>query len=195
MRRIILASGSPRRKRLLKQLIGDTFKVVIPDYEEDNDLGLEPIKMAKHHALGKARAVARNFPDAIVIGCDTFGMIDGEILGKPDGETGAIAMLRKISGRTLKVFSGVALIDSKSGEELVDHEISEVTMSEMSESEIKAYVATGEPLDKAASFATQGKGAVFVERIKGCYFNVVGFPLFKVNLLLKQAGVDVLEYS
>ena len=195
MRRIILASASPRRKILLRQLIGDNFEIIESPYEEDNTLGLEPVKLAKNHALGKARAVAKGIDSGVVIGADTFGELDGEVLGKPNGPDGAKAMLRKISGKTITVFSGIAVIDCGTGKELVDSEITKVKMKEMTDAEIEDYVKTGEPLDKAAAFGMQEKGAIFVKRIEGCSLNVVGLPLYRLNLLLERLGISIFDYS
>ena len=180
---------------MLRQLIGDNFEIIKSQYEEDNTLDLEPVELAKKHALEKARAVAKGIDSGLIIGAYTFGELDGEILGKPTGPEDAKAMLRKISGKTITVFSGIAVIDCESGKELVDSEITKVKMKEMTDAEIDAYVKTGEPLDKAAAFGMQEKGAIFVERIDGCSLNVIGLPLYKLNLLLEKVGISVFDYS
>lgn len=197
-RRIILASSSPRRKVLLRQLIGDNFEVIVGAYREDYELPPEdpnPLDVAIGNALGKARAVAKDTDSGVVIGADTFGMYWSEVLGKPKNAEDAKAMLRKISGKSIHVISGIAVIDCDTDKELTDWEVTEVKMKEMTGAEIEAYVKTGEPLDKAASFGMQEKGAVFVEKIDGCSLNVIGLPLYKLNLLLEKVGISVFDYS
>jgi septum formation protein len=196
-RKIILASTSPNRSGLLEQL-GLEFEIIPSAYEEDMSLRMNPKKMVMKFAEGKADDVAENTPvKGIVIGVDTLAVCRGEKLGKPGTRENAIRMLKKISGRTVKVYSGICIIDIDVNEKkkVVDYEVSKVKMKKLSDEEIEAYVNTGEPLDKAGAFAIQGIGAVFVEKIKGCYSNVIGLPLHNIYKNLLERGTNILEYE
>lgn len=189
--RLILASSSPRRIELLRRL-GLGFEVVKPLWETrviDDD----PVEVAELTALEKARAVAGGFTEGLVIGADTIVVIDDEILGKPRDEEEARLFLRKLSGRVHRVITGIAVVDAGRGREEVDHEVTEVKFKELSEEEIELYIASGEPFDKAGGYGIQGLGSLFVEWIKGDYFNVVGLPIYRLSLLLRRFGFDVLR--
>lgn len=195
MKTIILASESPRRKLLLKQLIGDNFKVIVSDYEEDNSLEMTPVELARHHAINKGRNVAKRLSEGIVISADTFVTFEGKIFGKPLTKDNAKKMLEKISGQEIEVITGYAVIDTESKKEIQGHEISKVRIGELDKIVIEAYIATGEPLDKAGAFGMQEKGAFLVESINGCSSNVVGLPLFKLNTALEQMGISIFDYK
>jgi len=183
--KLILASASPRRRRLLKQ-IGFTFQVIISDVDEDDIVSHDPLINIQAIALLKARAVAASVEDGIVIGADTQILMDGETLGKPMDEADAARMLSELSGRSHEVITGVALIDADTGREETWVETTLVTFRELSEEEISEYVDTGEPMGKAGAYGIQGRAAAFVERIEGCYFNVVGLPLAKLSQKLRK---------
>jgi len=187
MRKIILASSSPRRKELLERL-GFPFTVEPGDYEEDMTLSLPPVELAETLATGKAKCVAIMHDDAIVIGADTFVEIDGTVLGKPHTAEAAVAMLQKLSGKTHQVHTGYCVIDTKTGETRSGTETAQITFREVSEREITAYVATGEPLDKAGAYAIQGGGQAFVSSIEGDYDAIVGLPLAKISEELRAFG-------
>lgn len=195
MRKIILASASPRRKELLAFLVGNNFEVVVSSYEEDNNLDLSPKDLVLLHSLQKGRDVAKKLQEGIVISADVVVVVGKEIFGKPADAKEAKRMLTKMSGRAVDVISGLAVIDIEAGEELRDFEITKVKFKEMTEREIDDYVATGEPLDKAGAFGIQGKAAVLIEGIEGDYFNILGLPLFKLGKLLVQAGVNIFDYT
>jgi len=142
--------------------------------------------------VSKAAAVATTFPDAVVIGADTIVVVEQEILGKPMDADDAIRMLRLLSGRRHEVASAVAVQWASQGLRLVDSAVTAVWFRELSEAEIAAYVATGEPLDKAGAYGIQGRAALFVDRLEGDYFTVVGLPLARLAALLERAGVRVL---
>jgi len=183
---LILASKSPRRRELLKKL-GKKFCVEASDYKEEKHLPYAPQKLACYLAFKKAEAVARlHSPDDIVIGADTLGVLNGEILGKPHTPIAAEKMLKKISGKTLDIVSGVAVIQG--GKVVKKTVITRVKIKPLISTEIKKYVATGEPLDKAAAFAIQGKGAFIVGKITGDYDNVVGLPIKALKEALKEFG-------
>lgn len=188
--RIILASNSPRRKELLSQ-IGVIFEIIPSEFEEDIT-GLPPVETVEHFAYMKAKDVASKMEeDVLVIGSDTIVYLDG-IMGKPKSRKDAFDMLSRLSGKEHTVLSGVSVINARTGEYLSGHESTRVKMRELSSREIDAYIATGEPLDKAGAYAIQGIGSLFVERIEGDYFNVVGLPVFRLGKMLKHFGVELI---
>jgi len=195
MKKITLASTSPRRKQLLSLLIGENFKIKPSSYEEDNTLKMAPDELVKKHAIEKGKAVAEKVEHGIVISSDTLVTCNGEVFGKPRDKDDAIATLKKISGNYLTVITGLSIIDLDDKKELYDSEEVKVKMKEMTEKEIRDYVDFGEPLDKAGSFGIQGKGAAFVERIEGDYFGVMGFPLCKLNKLLNEVGIYIFDFN
>lgn len=182
---IILASSSPRRRELMK-MIGLDFVVRPSNEEEVQPVGLSPAEYVKTLALQKAQPVADENPDDCVIGADTVVLLDGDILGKPHTPEIAKKYLMRMQGKTHTVFTGVAVL--KNGRTDVRHCETRVTFMPMSQAEIDAYVATGEPLDKAGAYGVQGPGGVFVGRIDGNYFNVIGLPLPILYRMLVDAG-------
>lgn len=194
-RPIILASTSPRRKELIASL-HLAFDVIPSHANEDTPPEWTPEQTVQELALRKALAVYRGLEgreqEAIIVGSDTVVVLDGEILGKPLDETDAERMLSRLQGRVHRVFTGVACIDAGNGQSLVHYRQTDVTMKELSDATIRAYVQTGEPSDKAGSYAIQGIGASLIDRIEGCYFNVVGLPLSLLSDMLDGFGVHVL---
>ncbi len=176
MKEIILASGSPRREELLSQA-GIEFRKVISGCDEIEIAGESVSTMVERLALEKAQAVVQLHPESLVIGADTTVYIDGAVLGKPDSEQAACSMLQLIQGRTHEVWGGIALVCQANKTQEVWSHMTRVTMVEMSESEIRRYVATGEPMDKAGSYAIQGIGLQYVASIEGSYSNVVGLNI------------------
>lgn len=191
MKQLILASASPRRRDLLTQ-IGLEFGI-LPSTIEEKTNETEPVKLVAELALMKASDVARRV-EGLVIGADTI-VVDGKtVLGKPRSKEEAVEMLQRLSGRQHQVMTGVAVVDSETGDRWVDVEITQVYFRELTLQEIQHYVDSGEPMDKAGAYAIQQKGALFVNAIEGDYFNVVGLPLLKTVQLLQKAGVNILEY-
>ena len=187
---IILASRSPRRIHLLHQ-IGLSFTVQESGVDEHISDGIAPEEVVRRLSLEKASRVAERLHDGIVIGADTIVVLDGKILGKPSSKGEAISMLSKLGGKTHTVFTGFAMIDVVSKKSYVDYEKTEVTFRRLSIEEIECYVESGSPMDKAGAYGIQDDyGAVFVERINGCFYTVVGFPLSKFytswNMFLEQ---------
>jgi len=187
---IILASRSPRRIHLLHQ-IGLSFTVQESGVDEHIPDGIAPEEVVRRLSLEKASRVTERLHDGIVIGADTIVVLDGKILGKPSSKGEAISMLSKLGGRTHTVFTGFAMIDVVSKKSYVDYEKTEVTFRRLSIEEIECYVESGSPMDKAGAYGIQDDyGAVFVERINGCFYTVVGFPLSKFytswNMFLGQ---------
>ena len=191
-RRVVLASSSPRRQELLSK-VGLDFET-IPAESDESAVSGTPEQVVQALALEKASGVARRMRgrDALVIGADTIVYIDGKILGKPADDREAGLMLGMISGRTHVVYTGIAIVDTATGKTLVECEESRVHIRDLAPDEIAAYVKTGEPSDKAGAYAVQGIGSVIVDRIEGCYFNVVGLPMSRLALMLKEFGVSVL---
>jgi len=192
MKEIILASSSPRRKELL-ELVNIPFKVHPSDVNEEIDQPLPPNKVVEELALRKAKDIAKNYQQEIIIGADTIVVLSNEILGKPCNEQEAHQMLSKLQGRVHEVYSGVAVIDSKTGETVVSHRVTKVHMQSLTDEQIKAYIETKEPMDKAGSYGIQGIGAIFIEQIEGDYFNVVGLPLSLLTNILKRFEIDVIK--
>lgn len=181
--KIILASTSPRRADLLRQ-IGFTFDITPSDYIEDMTLKVSNKKLARILAYGKAQDVANKVDSGIIIGVDTFIVCDSLRLCKPKDNNDAKYILKKISNKKLHVISGVAVIDIKNKKTIIDHEITYVYIKKLTNNEIDWYISTGEPLDKAGAFGIQGIGAFMVKKIDGCYNNVVGLPLYKLCTML-----------
>lgn len=183
---VVLASRSPRRQALLSQ-IGLTVRVIVSDVPEDLDPALTPEANAEALACLKARHVARDITDGIVIGADTIVVLDHHVLGKPVDAADAERMLMLLSGRTHTVFTGFALVHQPSGRIISGVEATQVTFRTLPLEEVRAYVRGGSPMDKAGSYGIQDDyGAVFVTRIEGCYYNVVGLPLARVYEAMKD---------
>lgn len=184
--KLILASGSPRRRELLAE-IAKNFEVIPSDAPESLRAELSPEENAEALALDKARAVAQKFPGRFVLGADTIVILDGEILGKPRDADDAARILRTLSGKTHRVATGIAVIDPN-GEDCSAVEVSTVAIKVLTDQEISDYIATGEPMDKAGAYAIQGLGAALVERHDGSWSNIVGLPLERTKALLTEAG-------
>lgn len=191
MRKIILASTSPRRRQLLKQL-GLEFEVVGSEVEEKLNPRLKPRHQVEELALQKAEAVASKFDDAIVIGADTLVALGDEILGKPKDKNDAKRMLKKLRGRQHSIVTGFVLIDTAAKRTIIKSVETKVWFRKIPPQEIAAYIEKDKPLDKAGAYALQDRAAIFVEKIEGDYFGGVGLPLYTFAKELKKLGVDVL---
>jgi len=184
MKRLVLASGSPRRRELIA-ILGIPFEVVPSEYDEklSNEL---PELLVKELSFQKCREVVdrlrrEDYGDAVVIGADTIVVLGREILGKPHSSREAEEMLHMLSGMTHSVFTGVTLMETGSERRASFFEKTDVTMFDLSDEEIREYVATGEPMDKAGAYGIQGKGSLLVSGISGDYFNVVGLPVARLK--------------
>ncbi|NMB21018.1 MAG: septum formation protein Maf [Firmicutes bacterium] len=188
---LILASQSPRRKALLEQF-GFTFSVeVVPSLEVEEG---EPLVVARTNALAKAVPVSQIFPDCLVLGADTIVTLDGQILGKPVDAEDAYSMLRFLSGREHNVTTYVVL--SRNGQVVRDFsETTSVQFRHLDDEEIRAYIATEEPFDKAGGYGIQGFGGLLVKSIKGCYYNVVGLPMPSLAEHLRSLGIEVYTFT
>jgi septum formation protein len=194
MRRIVLASSSPRRSELLRQ-VGLRFVIMPSDFVEDMSLKLSPEKLVMELAYGKALSVAKKLKSGIVIGIDTVGACDKKLVGKPRDEKDAYRMLRHLSGRYVDAYSGMCIIDIDKKRTIKDYEYSRIKIKRLTDEEIRHYISTKEPLDKAGAFAIQGMGGIFVERVDGCYSNVIGLPLNHLYKNLKKLGIDISYYG
>ena len=184
---VILASQSPRRRELLT-LVGIPHLVRPADIDEAYLAGEDAAAHAQRLAREKARAVAEGAPEALVIGSDTIVVLDGDVLGKPRDEAHAASMLARLAGRRHTVMTAVAV--RWRGEERSAVEQVEVSMGPLTRAQIGAYIATGEPMDKAGAYGIQGYGATIVERVEGDYFSVMGLPLYRLVRLLRELGLD-----
>lgn len=185
--KLILASASPRRHELLKY-IRDDFEIIVGNFDESivpftGDFG----EYVKALSKGKALEVANSIlEDVVVIGADTIVAFENQVLGKPKDENHAFEMLKSLSGNTHFVYSGITVLKKSENKVISDFVCTEIKFSKLTDSEIWEYVKTGEPLDKAGAYGIQGKAGVFVEKIEGCYYNVVGLPLNRLKNVLRN---------
>lgn len=188
---LILASASPRRAELLRRL-GLDF-LVVPSRCRETVLASasSPAEAVLCAARAKAEEVSRRYPEALVIAADTIVACSGRLLGKPRDAEEAREMLRLLSGRWHEVWTGVVVCHRASGRSAEEAVLTRVCFRDLTEAEIEGYIATGEPFDKAGSYAIQGYGGLLVERIEGCYTNVVGLPLTRLALMLRGFGVEL----
>lgn len=192
--KIILASQSPRRRELLSRMGITHFDVLPAQGEEHIDPSLPAGLLVEALARQKAAEIAACAPpDAVIIAADTVVALDNEILGKPHTAQEAAEMLQKLSGRRHTVYTGVAVRQNDT--ELVEREAAQVHFRPLSPQEIRAYIATGEPMDKAGAYGVQGYGCLFVEGIVGDYYNVMGLPVCRLGRMLRQFGVDPLALA
>ena len=190
MGRIVLASRSPRRQELLRRIGLDNFVIAVPDVDEWYPEGLSPRRTVEYISAEKSAAAANMAaPEDIVITADTMVFLGDERLGKPKNEEEAFLFLSSLSGKKHSVCTGVTV--SQGYRILTDSVATDVYFRELLPEEIRAYIKTGEPMDKAGAYGVQGLGALFVERIDGDFFNVMGMPLMKLGEMLKKFGVDV----
>ncbi|MGE5605367.1 MAG: Maf family protein [Bacteroidota bacterium] len=191
MQPIILASASPRRIEILNQL-GLDFQVIPSEVSEViPEKSTTPQELVTKLALHKASDVARKVERGLVIGADTLVVLEDIIFGKPSGPAEAVKMLSILNGKFHSVYTGIAMIQVPSGQTEVGYSETKVKFRSLSKEEIQSYAATGEPLDKAGAYGIQGKGGVLVERIEGCYFNVVGLPLSKLAEMLQKFEISI----
>lgn len=183
MKDIILASASPRRLEILKQC-GIKPKVIKSNVEESIKPDENPEQVAMSLSFKKALDISKRIDTGLVIAADTIVVIGDTILGKPESELHAKEMLKALSGKSHKVITGFSIIDPENNIKIVDYETSEVVFNRLTQREIDSYINSREYLDKAGSYAIQGKGAMLVSSISGCYFNIVGLPISKINQCL-----------
>jgi septum formation protein len=189
MKRIILASTSPRRKEILSKT-RLPFEIEESNYKEDMSLDLPPIELSEHLSFHKAKVVADKNKDAIVIAADTFIAYKNKVLGKPKTEKEAKEMLMMLSGKEHEIITGVTIIENNYS--ISFHEIVKVTMEEMSPKAIDKYIATGEPMGKAGAYAIQEIGAIFIKKIDGDFYAAMGLPLKRLVEELRSFGVEII---
>lgn len=191
-RRVVLASASPRRRKLLEQ-VGLQFDIIPANIDEDDIAITSPEQFVMELANRKAHHIAKTkAEDKIVIGSDTTVYLGDELLNKPTDEKDAYAMLTQLSGNTHQVYTGVSLMVGELGKESTFYVKTEVTFRELGEKEKIAYIATGSPMDKAGSYGIQDDfGSVFVSNISGCYYNIVGFPLSRFFEEIKKFNAEL----
>jgi len=191
MAQIVLASGSPRRRELLERIGVTDFIVRVPEAEEAFPEGLTPSQVVAYISREKAEAAAALCgPDDIVITADTMVFLDGLRLGKPRDETHALKMLTALQGRKHTVCTGVTV--RQGPRRLTESESTDVFFRPATEAQLRRYIATGEPMDKAGAYGVQGRGALLVERLEGDFFNVMGLPVLRLSRMLEQFGVTLL---
>lgn len=183
--RIVLASRSPRRINLLKKIIPH-FEVRVSNIEENVNGISDPGKVVVNLSQRKAEHIAQKIPQGIIIGADSIVVLNGKILGKPRDHRDSFNMLNLLSNKTHQVYTGFTIIKKPAPVIISDHEVTQVKFRKLDAQEIQKYIESGQPLDKAGSYGIQDDGAVFVESITGCYYNVVGLPLTKLFLALKN---------
>ena len=191
MKQLILASASPRRINLLAT-IGIHAKVVSSRFEEIKNNDLRPEQLVVENALGKAKEVAVRYKNSIVIGADTMVVLKGTMLGKPQSISEAYDMLKKLSGTSHTVCTGIAVVDAQSNKSVTKTVMTKVWFKKLSAIEIESYIKSTNPFDKAGAYGIQEKAALFITKIEGDYFNVVGLPLYPLRELLIQFGVELL---
>jgi len=189
--KLVLASASPRREEILKKL-NLKFTIVPAKINEDNFSNDDPIDLVKTLALEKAKSVSELVEEAIVIAADTVVVFNGQILGKPADEADAKNMLKSLNSNQHQVITGLAVLNSNKEKIFVEHNITDVKMTNMTEKEIDNYIETGEPMGKAGSYAIQGYGGLFVEEIKGSYHSVMGLPIHQLAKLLDKFNYGIL---
>lgn len=192
MRKIILASASPRRKEILR-ISGLRFNVRSSSYRENLGLSLKPRELARHLSRRKAEYVAPQYKNALVIAADTFIVFRNSLLGKPRSSAEAVKMLQMLSGKIHSVITGFTIIDTGSRKIATKSMETRVFFRKLTKKEIQSYVRSGEPMDKAGAYAIQGLGAAFVEKIEGDYFNVMGLPLCALLQSLKAFGIETFK--
>lgn len=189
--KIILASTSPRRKELFEKL-RIPFTVEASDYQEDMTMEMPPQKLAKVLSAGKAEAVAKKHKSGIIIGADTFVVLNDHLLGKPKSKEEAKKMLQKLSGKRVDILTGLTIIDIKASKKICLTDRVSVFIKKLTEEEINNYIASGEPMDKAGAFAIQGLGAVIIKKMEGDFMCAMGLPLFILAKELKKLGIKII---
>ena len=193
MTKLVLASASPARRRLL-QIAGIEPSVCASDFDESQVNLSDPKELVQILAQRKAETVAVQFPDALVLGCDSVLAIDGEIHGKPADKMEAIARWQKMRGGVGDLYTGHALIDTTKDRTLVRCQITRVYFANISDRQIEAYINSGEPLKCAGCFALEGIGSLFVEKIEGCHSNVIGLSMPLLRQMMADLGYDVIDF-
>jgi septum formation protein len=187
---IILASSSPRRQQMLK-LIDVPFEIVISNYEENNAMKSWPSKIVMTHAKGKVGDVIPRVKSGVIIGADTLVYKDKRIYGKPKDMTDAYRMMKELQGKSHYVYTALALFDTDKKKWVIDYLRTKVSMRPLTKKEITRYFELINPLDKAGSYAIQEAGSIIIDKIEGCYYNVLGFPMAKLDEMMREIGYSL----
>ncbi len=193
MKQLILASQSFRRNELLRAL-GVKFRIAKNSYREPSHRKGSPRDHVIKNALEKARTAAERYNNALIIGADTVVVFNRKVLEKPRNLKEASLFLNMLQGHTHIVYTGLALVDTNKSKTLTDYERTKVTMRALSKKEINVYLKLIKPLDKAGGYAIQGAGSIIIKKIEGCYYNVVGFPIAKLEEMMKGLGVSLFQF-
>ncbi len=194
MKKLVLASGSPRRSRMLRNLAVE-FSVAESAFVEARGAGKQsPREYVQQNARGKAQDVAGQFENAVVIGADTVVVCGSRLLGKPSTHEEAFQYLSMLKGKTHQVYTGICLVESYDNRVLIDYEKTSVRFRQLTDEQIRLYLERINPLDKAGAYAIQGAGSIIVESIAGCYYNVMGFPVSKLEQMLTVLGMSLFDY-
>lgn len=189
-KKLILGSSSPRRAEILRKE-NIEFKVISPEDIEEESLSSDPVDHVLELSKRKVQSVSDKVEEGLILGADTVVVLDGKILGKPKDKTDAQRILRELSGRSHRVYTGLSLMDKSSGKILSAYDCTEVKFNELKDEDIKNYIATGEPMDKAGAYGIQGMGNFLVDHIKGNLDNVIGLPMRKLREMLKKITEDI----
>jgi len=194
MNKLILATASPRRIDMLNDM-GIKFKAVKSSYNEPERKKRQlPSEYVEDNAAGKVKSVSKKFHNELIIGSDTVVVYKNRVLGKPGNMNEAFKYIYTLNGKTHSVYTGLCILNCETGKLLSSHEKTLVTFRNLTESEITDYLNMIDPLDKAGAYAIQGEGALVVEKIRGCYYNVVGFPISKLESMLLDFGTSLFKY-
>lgn len=169
------------------------FSVEASEYPEDMKINLSPVRLAKFLALNKAQSVAKKHAEGIVIGADTFVVLGNKLLGKPKDKEDTRRMLKMISGKSVNVITGFAIVDARTKRKYSDYSTAKVSIKKLSSEEINWYIGTREPLDKAGAFAVQGYGAVLIRKLEGDFFSIVGLPIYALVRALKKFNINIVK--
>lgn len=193
MKKVVLASQSPNRKMILEQ-VGLKFEICPSDYEEDMTLKMLPIDLVRHLSEGKAKDVAKKYrnQDAVIIAAETIVAFENEVFGKPKTPEKAKELLSRLSGKAHSAITGFTIIDTNTGKAISKSVETKVYFKELLPEEIDAYIATGEPLQKAGAYGIQSMGALLVSKIDGDFTNIAGLPIFHVAEELKNFGIKII---
>ena len=187
---IVLASSSPRRQQMLK-LVDVPFEIVVSHYEENNAMKSWPSKIVMTHAKGKVEDVIPNVKNGVIVGADTLVYKDKVIYGKPVDMADAHKMLKELQGKSHYVYTALAIFDTGEKKWVVDYLRTKVFMRPLTKKEISRYFELISPLDKAGSYAIQEAGSIIIDRIEGCYYNVLGFPMAKLDEMMREIGYSL----
>lgn len=193
MRKVILASASKRRSKILAES-GIEHDIVVSGADEKEPAGADVEEVVQFNAVAKAEAVSARYPESIIIGADTLVLHDDDVLGKPGNEEHARWMLKKFQGEKVAVYSGICVVNSSTGEKAAGYEKSELSVAALSDEEVEKFFRLLGPYDKAGGFSIEGVGALIFDDIEGSYFNILGLSMMKLRKLFAEIGLDISDF-